>query len=154
MRGGWRRGGVPTPSGTHPWLGVQQGWGRPWGRWGLCRGMVGNAARAFPVHLGTEEPVGLTGLILCSLRASLLLCRAQAHPLHPHPGPYLYTRRPPLRTPPTELGLNPTHTSSPRALPPNSGAPHSGGPPLEVLPLSFHTGPKQRHHPMLEHCPT
>ena len=29
LRGGWGRGGVPTPSGTHPWLGVlgEMGWG-------------------------------------------------------------------------------------------------------------------------------
>ena len=35
LRGGWGRGGVPTPSGMHPQLGVQRRWGRPWGRqWG------------------------------------------------------------------------------------------------------------------------
>ena len=28
-------------------------------------GMEGNAASAFPVHLGTREPLGLPGLILC-----------------------------------------------------------------------------------------
>ena len=34
-RGGWGRGGVPTPSGTHPRLGVQWRRGRPWERrWG------------------------------------------------------------------------------------------------------------------------
>ena len=32
LTGGWGRGGVPTPSRTHPRLGVQRGWGRPWGR--------------------------------------------------------------------------------------------------------------------------
>ena len=33
LRGGCGRGGVPTPSGTHPRLGVQWEQGRPWGRW-------------------------------------------------------------------------------------------------------------------------
>ena len=33
LRGGWGKGGVPTPSRTHPWLGVQWRQGRPWGRW-------------------------------------------------------------------------------------------------------------------------
>ena len=33
LRGGWGRGGVPTPRGTHPWLGVQRQRWRPWGRW-------------------------------------------------------------------------------------------------------------------------
>ena len=66
LRGGWGRGGVLTPSRTHPLLGVQQGWGRPWERcWGGHRRMEGNTASAFAVHLGTREPVGLPGLILC-----------------------------------------------------------------------------------------
>ena len=159
LRGGWGRGGVPTPSGTHPWLGVQWGWGRPLA--GGHGGTEGNAASTCPVHLGTREPVGLPGLILCP--QSLPPTKQS-----PNPTPTLPPRALPLHletpseTPSTELDLNHTHTPSPRALPPNSGTPHSGGPPLEVLPLPFRTqvlsrGPVPRlnvtpHSPRF--CPT
>ena len=53
--------------------------------------------------------------------------------------------------PSNALGLNPTYTPSPRALPPNSGTPHSRSPPWEVLPLCFRAGPKQRPRPI--HAP-
>ena len=105
------------------------------------RGTEGNMASAFPVHLGTGEPVGLPGLNLCP--RSLL---PAAHSPSPTPSP------PPLHseTPSNKLGLNPTHTPSPRALPPNSRTPHSRGPPFHVLPLPFCAGPKQRPHHTFE----
>ena len=146
MRGGWGRGGVPTPSGTDPWLRGQQLGGHPRGWRG---GMEGNVASTFSVHLGTSEPVGLPGLILL-LRSLLPAVQSPSLAPTPHPGTYLYNRRPPLRAPPTTLGLNPTHTPSPRALPPTSGPPHSRPPPLEVLPLPFCADPKQSPCPTFE----
>ena len=101
-------------------------------------------------HLGTREPVGLLGLILCPQSLPPVVQSPSPAPT-PAPGPHLYTRRPPLRPPPMALGLNPTHTPSPRALPPNSRAPHSRRPPLDMLPLCFQAGPKQRSHPTFEH---
>ena len=65
---------IRGPAGTGEIL----GWGRREGE--------GNVASAFPVHLGTGEPVGLPGLILCP-GASLLPCRAQASPRTPTQGP-------------------------------------------------------------------
>ena len=90
-----------------------------------CEGTEQSGASAFPVHLGTGEAVELPGLILCP-RSLLSAAQSPSLPIHPHPGLYLYTRRPP----PTELGLNPTHIPSRRALSPNSGTPHSRGPPF------------------------
>ena len=106
LRGGWGRGGVPTDRGTHPRLGVQWGWGRP--LVGVRGGTEGNVASTFPVHLGTREPVGLPGLILC-----------------------------PQSLPPAIQNTSPAPTPPPRAPPPNSGAPQSEGPPLQKLPLPF-----------------
>ena len=57
----------------------------------------------------------------------------------------LSTQRPPS----TMLGLNSTHSPSPRALPPNSGTTHSEGPPLDRLPLPFCTGPNLGPAPCL-----
>ena len=78
-------------------------------------GMEGKGTSAFPVHLGTGKPVGLPGLILCprSLPPALQ---------SPSPAPTPPPRAPPLHseTPSNVLGLNPTHTPSLRALPPNS----------------------------------
>ena len=113
-------------------------------------GMEGNTASAFPVHLGTGEPAGLLGLILCPWS---LPPAAQS----PSPAPTPPPRAPPLHSeaPSNMLGLNPTHKPSLRALPPNSRTPHSRGPPFHVLPLPFCTGPKQRPRPTLKcHRPT
>ena len=111
-------------------------------------GMEGNGASAFPVHLGTGKPVELLALILCprSLPAA-----AQS----PSPAPTPPPRAPPLHseTPSNELGLNPTHTPSLRALPPNPRTPHATGPPFHLLPLPFCAGPKQRPHPTLQRRP-
>ena len=74
-----------------------------------------NVASTFPVHLGTREPTGLLGLILC-----------------------------PWSLPPAAQSQSLTSTPPPRALPPNSRTPHSRGPPFHVLPLPFRAGPKQR----------
>ena len=85
-----------------------------WGRPSRGGGMEGSMASAFPAHLGTREPVELPGLILCPQSlppatqspspAPTPTCRAL--PLHV----VLGTQRPPLRPPPTVLGLNPTET--------------------------------------------
>ena len=114
-----------------------------------CGGMEENMASAFPAHLGTRNPVGLPGLILCP--RSLPPATQSPSPANTSP-----PRAPPLHseTPSNALGLNPTHTPSLRALPPNSGTLHSRGPPFHVLPLPFHAGPKQRPHPMLQPGPT
>ena len=106
------------------------------------KGMEENAASAFPVHLGTGKPVGLLGLILCP--RSLLSATQNRSPT---PTPPPRTRPLHSETPSNELGLNPTHRPSLRALPPNSGTPHSRGPPFDVLPLPFCAGPKQRPAP-------
>ena len=103
-------------------------------------------ASAFPVHSGTGEPAGLLGLIL---RPRSLPPAAQSPSLAPAPparAPSLHSE-----TPSNALGLNPP-TPHPhlRALPPNSGTPHSRGPPLHLLPLPFCKGPKQRPRPTLE----
>ena len=133
-----------TPSGTHPWLGVQWGGGRPWGRW--WGGTEEWKGSVFPVHLGTREPVGLLGLILCPRSLPPAAQSPSPAPTSPARALPLHSETP-FETPYNALGLNPTHTPSPRALPPNSGPPHSGGPPFHMLPLLFCTGPKQRPHP-------
>ena len=91
-RGGWGKGGVPTPSGTQ--LVVQLGQGRPQGGHGRgCGGMEGNLASAFPVHLGTGEPLRLPGLILCP--QSLPLASYSPSPAPPPPpGPTSILRDP------------------------------------------------------------
>ena len=151
LRSGWGREGVPTPSGTHLWLRVLQRRGETLGETvgEGNEGTKGNRTSAFPVHLGTGEPVGLPGLILCpwSLPPAMQ---------NPSPAPTPPPRALPLHleTPSKKLGLNPTHTSSLRALPPNSRTPHPRGPPFDMLPLPFCAGPKQKPHPTLEHRPT
>ena len=108
-------------------------------------GTEGNGASTFPVHLGTGEPVGLLGLILCPRSLPPAMQSPSPAPTPPPRAPSLHAE-----TPSNALGLNPTHTPSLRALPPNSRTPHSRGPPFHVLPLPFHTGPKQRPHPKLK----
>ena len=129
----WDPPTVRGPAVTGETLGETVGEGRG--------GTEGNAASAFPVHLGTGEPVGLLGLILYPWSLPLAMQSPS-----PAPAP------PPLHseTPCNVLGLNPTHTPSLRALPPNSGTPHSRGPPLDVLHLPFCAVPKQRPCPTLE----
>ena len=141
LRGGWGRGGLPTPSGTHPRLGVQWGRGDPGGDGEGHRGTEGNAASVFPVHLAPRPN---------HLPSEPPSCRAE-----PKPRPYTPPRAPPLHseTPSNALGLNPTHSPSPRALQPNSRTPHSAGPPSYMLPLPFCTGPKQRPTPCLNVAP-
>ena len=111
-------------------------------------GMEGNVASAFLAHLGTGEPVGLPGLIFCPQSLPLSVQNPSPSPTPPPRALPLH-----LETHSNVLGLNTTHTPSLRTLPPNSGTPHSRGPPFHVLPLPFHGGPKQRPHPTLEHCP-
>ena len=128
---------VRGPVGTGETLGEMVGAGHG--------GAEGNVASTFSVHLGTGEPIGLWGLTLCPQN---LPPAAQ----NPRPTPTPPPRALPLHleTPSNALGLNPTHTPSPRALPPNSRTPHSRGSPLDLLPLPFHAGPKQRPCPILE----
>ena len=108
---------VRGPAATGETLGEMVGEGH--------KGMEGNVTSAFPVLLGTREPVGLPGLILC-----------------------------PRSLPPALQSSSAAPTPPPRALSPNSGTPHSRGPPFNVLPLPFCAGPKQRPHPTLERHPT
>ena len=131
---------VRGPAGMGETLGEMVGEG--------CEGTEGNEASAFPVHIGTKEPVGLPGLILCPWS----LPRATQSP---SPAPTPPPRAPPLHseTPSNALGLNTTHTPSLRDPPPNSGTPHSRGPPFHMLPVPLCTGPKHRPHPTLEHHP-
>ena len=112
------------------------------------KGTEGKGASAFLVHLDTGESVGLLGLILCLWS----LPRAEQNP---SPAPTTPPRALPLQsdTPSKALGLHPTHTLSLKALPPNFRTPHSRGPPLDMLPLPFHAGPKQRLCPIRQHRP-
>ena len=128
LRGSWGRGGVPTPSGTHPWLGVQGGWGTPWGR--PCGGVRRNGRKCgqcFPCPLRHRRACWAPG-------PNPLPSEPPSCLTEPKPGPTPPPRALPLHletpseTPSKVLGLNPTHTPSPRALPANSGTPHSRGP--------------------------
>ena len=114
--------------------------------------MEGNTASVFPVHLGTREPVGLPGLILCPWSLYPAVQSPSPAPIPPPRALPLHLETP-SETPSNMLGLNPTHTPSLRALPANSRTPHSRGPLLDVLPLPFHTGPKQTSCPTFERCP-
>ena len=116
-------------------------------------GTEGNGGSTFPDHLGMGEPVGLQGLILCPWSLPPAAQNPSPAPTLPPRAPLLHSETP-SETPSNELGVNPTHTPSPRALPPNSRTPHSRGPPFDVLPLPFCAGPKQRACPLLErHLP-
>ena len=77
---------VRGPSGTGETRGEAVGEGR--------EGTEGKGASAFPVHLGSGVPVGIPGLILCPWSLPPATQSPSLAP-HPHPGPYLYTRRPP-----------------------------------------------------------
>ena len=105
LRGGWGRGGVLTPSGTHPWLGVQRGWGRPWGR--PCGGAWRNgreSSQCFPCPLRHQGVCWAPGPN--SLPSEPPSCRPE-----PEPHPY---------TPPRALPLNsetPSETPSNRTGP-------------------------------------
>ena len=83
---------------THPRLGVQQGKGETLGETVVVEheGMEGNAASAFPVHLGTGKPVGFRGLILCPWS---LPPAGQ----NPSPTPTPPTRAPPLHSAEVEV---------------------------------------------------
>ena len=114
---------VRGPAGTGETLGETVGEGR--------KGTEGNTASAFPVHLGTGEPVGLLGLILCPLSLPPAVQSPGPTPTPPPRAPPLHSETP-SESPSNTLGLNPTHTPSLRALPPNSGTPHPRGPPFHV----------------------
>ena len=58
LRGGWGRGGVPTPSGTHQRLGVLRRWGRLWGRQ-LGKGVKEQKGRGPVLSLSTQAPGSL-----------------------------------------------------------------------------------------------
>ena len=84
LRGGWGREGVPTPNGTHPRLGVQQGGGDPGGDSGggegipRPKGEIGGPlggqrikrehGQVSPAHLDPQEPAEILGLTLCPPR--------------------------------------------------------------------------------------
>ena len=116
------------------------------------KGMEGNMASAFPVHLGTGEPFRLLGLIFCPRSRPSGVQNANPAPTPPPRALPLHLENP-SETPSNTLGLNPTHTPTLRAQPLSSRTPHSGGPPFHMVPLPFHAGPKQRPRPMLEGCP-
>ena len=124
---------------THGWgpavMGENAGGGR----------MERNAVSALPAHLGTGEPAALVDIILCPQSLPSAAQSPSPSPTCPPRALHLHSETPP-ETPSNELGLNPTHTPSHRALPPNSGTPHSGGP-LDVLPLPLCAGPKPRPCP-------
>ena len=146
LRGGWGRGRVPTPTSTHPQLGVQWGQGDPGGDGG--GGAQGNGrewGHCFPCPLRYREECWAP-------RPNPLPLEPPSCCAEPKPHPYTPTQSPTstLGDPFNELG----HTHSLRALPPNCGMPHSRHPPFEMLPLPFHAGPKQRLCPRLECHPT
>ena len=51
------------------------------------KGMEGNGTSAFPVHLGTGEPVGLLGLILCPQSLLPAMQSPSPAPTSPTQGP-------------------------------------------------------------------
>ena len=151
LRGGWGRGGVPTQQ-DPPMIRCPAGMRETLGEMGVgCRGMEGNAASTFPVHLAQGSLLG-SHLILCPQSLPPAAQNPSPAPTPPPRALCLHSETP-SETPSNVLGLNPTYTPSSRALAPNSGTPHSGGPPLDMLPFPFHEGPKQRACPRLEHHP-
>ena len=75
-------------------------------------GTEGNVASTFPVHLGTGEPVGLPGLILCPQSLPPAMQSPSPAPTPPSRAPPLHSETP-SETSSNTLGLNPTHRSSP-----------------------------------------
>ena len=75
------------------------------------KGMEGNGASAFPVHLGTRKPVGFLGLILCPRSLPPAAQSPSPAPTPPPRAPLLPSEIP-SETPSNTLGLNPTHTPS------------------------------------------
>ena len=73
-----------------------------------CERTEGNMASTFPVHLGTREPVGLPGLILCprSLPAAVQ---------SPSPAPTPPPRAPPLHS--ETPSVNPSNHAGPKPHP-------------------------------------
>ena len=77
LRGSRGRGRVPTPGGTHPQFSGDGGDTRESG------GTEGSTASTFPGHLGTGEPLGDLGLILCPQRLPPKLQSLSPAPTHP-----------------------------------------------------------------------
>ena len=86
LSGGCGRGGVPTPSGTHPWLGVQRRGGRPWGRCWAWRNRR-ERSQCFPCPLRHQEACWAPGPN--PLRSEPPSCHAK-----PKPRPYTPTQGP------------------------------------------------------------
>ena len=117
-------------------------------------GTEGNGGQCFPCPLRHPELFGPPSLILFPRSLPPATQNPSPTPTPPPRALPLHLETP-CETPSNALGLNPTHTPSLRAPPPNSRTPHSRDPPFDLLPLSFHAGPKLRPHPMLKcHPPT
>ena len=143
LRGGWGRGGVPTPCGT-------------------VRGPAATGETLWEQRNGREPGQCFP----CPLRHWGIYWAPRPNPLpseppfcctEPKPCLYTPTQGPTstphtLRPPPTALGLNPTHTPSPRALLQTLEL-HTPGHPSEQAASPIHAGPKPRPHPMLKRHP-
>ena len=118
--------------------------------WEESGGMEGNAASTFPVHLGTGEPVGLPGLILCPQILPPSAQNTSPTPTPPHRAPPLHSETP-SENPSNRAGPKPhTHilTQGLTSKLWNSTLWRpSFGCAASLLPQA---GPKQRAHPTLE----
>ena len=77
---------VPTPSGIHPWLGVQQRWGRPWGRqWGWGAKERKGTDQCFPCPLRHQGACWAP-------RPNPLPSEPPSCPAEPKPRPYTPTQ--------------------------------------------------------------
>ena len=95
LRGGWGRGGVPTPSRTHPRLGVQRGLGRPRERWGVGAWRNGRErGQCFPCPLRHQRACWAPGPNSLPSVPPSCCTETKPHPYTPTQGPTSTLREP------------------------------------------------------------